>query len=178
MKLDLSLLPPRFREKFIINEGGCWVWTAGKVQGYGTCRHEGEKWLAHRLSYTLLINAIPPNMVMDHFRINPGERHAPCSRACVNPEHLEIVTLIENIKRADGYPKGTFNRVKTHCPQGHKYSRENTYHYPIKGKNGFGRKCRICVHEWQLNNKNKQREYDRKSYLKKKRKKSQNTVKD
>lgn len=38
--------------------------------------------------------------------------------------------------------KGGNNRLKTHCPEGHPYDRENTYRY--RTRNGWGRGCRRC----------------------------------
>lgn len=40
--------------------------------------------------------------------------------------------------------------AKTHCPQGHEYTEENTYlqtYTLADGTTGQGRKCRICVKE-------------------------------
>ena len=47
------------------------------------------------------------------------------------------VTHAENISRGQ---TGIHQRLKTHCPQGHPYSSENTYH-----TNQGSRSCRICV---------------------------------
>lgn len=44
------------------------------------------------------------------------------------------------------YGKGARNRLKTHCPQGHAYTPENTYEHV--GKNGQRhRQCRTCMAE-------------------------------
>ena len=88
---------------------------------------------AHRVAYELLVGPIPEGMTLDHFRMNPGPRHAPCSRACVNPRHLEPVPLDEN-KRRGNSPHAT-NARKTHCPRGHQYD-----YFPGRG----GRQCRAC----------------------------------
>lgn len=60
-------------------------------------------------------------------------------RRCVNPEHLEAVTHRENLLRGTGF--AAVNAAKTHCPHGHEYTPENTYHNP--NPNG-GRICRTC----------------------------------
>lgn len=58
--------------------------------------------------------------------------HLCRQRSCINPDHLEIVTHQENVRRAHHYHP-------THCPKGHEYSDENTY----VDKSGT-RHCRTC----------------------------------
>lgn len=121
-------LPATFR-----NRGPCWQWTAGTTkQGYGGF-HPSKKTLAlaHRWAYEALVGAIPQGLVIDHLCRN---------RRCVNPTHLEAVTMGVNTLR--GLSVATFNRLKTHCPAGHAYSPENTYVNP-KGS----RICRACARE-------------------------------
>lgn len=60
---------------------------------------------------------------------------------CLNNriENLRYDTRSENIK--DRYRHGWVhpNKAKTHCPQGHEYTAENTYVYP-----DGSRECRTC----------------------------------
>jgi hypothetical protein len=62
---------------------------------------------------------------------------------CVNPFHMEIVTVAENTMRGNG--PAAKNARKTHCIRGHEFTEENT---------GFtmGRKrqryCKTCKREW------------------------------
>lgn len=93
----------------------CWLWTAYiNIGGYGTFTGDRQGILVHRWAYEDLIGPIPSGLVLDHLcRV----------RNCVNPDHLEPVTLAENIRRGT---QGDFQKAKTHCPQGHEYTPENT----------------------------------------------------
>lgn len=74
-------------------DAGCWRWT-GRLSsaGYGETSGErhGVKVLAHRVSYETFVGPIPDGLHIDHLCRN---------RACINPEHLEPVTLQENLRR-------------------------------------------------------------------------------
>lgn len=78
----------------------CWPWTGhrddngyGLGNGYGRFRlggQNGPRYYAHRLAYELLIGPIPEGLVIDHLCSN---------RACVNPAHMEPVSIAENVRR-------------------------------------------------------------------------------
>ena len=128
-------LPERFWPK-VDKDGpeGCWIWTAGKNgAGYGEIwsLEAGKKVFAHRASWEMANGRkIPSGKVIDHLCRRP---------ACVNPEHLEVVTVSENTGRGLAPSAGAvFQMAKTHCPQGHPYSESNTYRY------GTRRVCRTC----------------------------------
>jgi hypothetical protein len=56
---------------------------------------------------------------------------------CVNPEHLEPVTCLENLLR--GRTVNAANAAKTACVNGHPFDADNTYVAP-----DGTRECRIC----------------------------------
>lgn len=71
----------------------CWIWQKCRTAlDYG-CKwdeKDREKVLAHRYYYAQRHGSIPKGMVLDHLCRIP---------ACVNPEHLDLVTHKENIRR-------------------------------------------------------------------------------
>lgn len=74
----------------------CWLWTAAKSGvGYGLIqegRADQKLLYAHRFIYEFCVAPIPDGLVIDHLcRV----------RHCVNPEHLEVVTLEENSRRGN-----------------------------------------------------------------------------
>lgn len=123
----------RFFAKITVEENGCWIWIGAKRKGgYGSVRQEGQSRSPHRLSYEFFVAPIPPHLVIDHLCKTP---------ACVNPSHLEPVTVRENtfVRSDKGYAKVLARR--THCPQGHPYDATNTYRY-------LGlRSCKTCSRE-------------------------------
>lgn len=78
------------------NQHGCWIWQGTILaNGYGQLgfRIDGvrQQHLAHRFSYTIFRGPIPDGLTIDHL----------CDRRdCVNADHLEPVTIQENIRRA------------------------------------------------------------------------------
>ena len=106
----------------------CWNWKECPDKGgYGHFRLNDKFVMAHRFSYELFKGKISQGLTIDHLCRNP---------LCVNPEHLEVVTMKENILRGTSF--SAINARKTHCPQGHEYNESNTY------INNSQRYCRIC----------------------------------
>lgn len=131
--LDLE----RFSAKVEVTPSGCHVWIAGKNHaGYGKFTTGGriaqKDWRAHRWAWTHANGDIPADMQVDHLCNN---------RACVNVEHLRVVSAKENSHADHSAATARVNAAKTHCPKGHEYTAENTYGpYPRSG-----RLCKTCV---------------------------------
>lgn len=101
----------------------CRLWTGSLNRtGYGATRDgSGKSVRVHRLTYTLLVGPIPEGLTIDHL----------CNvRHCVNPDHLEPVTIAENIRRA--YLR------RDRCKAGHPFTADSFYW------NGRQRVCRPC----------------------------------
>lgn len=109
----------------------CWLWTGNlNPAGYGGFKLARKEVRAHRFAYMALVGPVPDGLVLDHLcRV----------RKCVNPEHLEPVTLGENTLR--GETVSARNALVTHCPAGHPYDDGNTYHSDGRA----GRRCKECT---------------------------------
>lgn len=118
----------RFQRKFVVDaETGCWRWTAATAKGYGTFWNGQRQIPAHRFSYELKHGPIPGHLPLDHLcRV----------RSCINPDHLEAVTLKENLLRGES-PSAKCAR-KTHCSKGHPFDVVRSDH---------SRQCRRCSNE-------------------------------
>jgi len=117
----------RFWQK-VDKSGDCWLWTGARHPlGYGHIKIDGKVEAAYRIAYEMAKRVVPDGLALDHLCRVP---------ACVNPDHLEPVTLAENTRRgnAPGAVAGRTNR----CGRGHEFTPENTYHWRTR------RYCRAC----------------------------------
>jgi len=113
---------------------GCWLWLGMlKNGGYGSLKIGGKEVGAHRYSYERHVGLIPSGLVLDH----------TCRvKSCVNPAHLEPVTIKVNVQRGywgtAGIPPVVEAERET-CRRGHPYTQENAYRNP-RGQLD----CRAC----------------------------------
>lgn len=133
----------RFWSNIVITDG-CWLWKGYiNKDGYGRFKIKNRHYMVHRFSYERYKEEIPEGLEIDHLC-----RH----RNCVNPEHLEAVTHLENIRRGDLSYNGALNRNKVYCLHGHEFNEVNTYYRP-NGK----RNCRECHKLLERYRRNKRR---------------------
>ena len=100
-------------------DNGCILWT-GRVddQGYGRMGPTLTGTThAHRSAWILAYGPVPEEMTIDHTCHSEStcRRGSKClHRRCINPEHLRLLTLKENIRlRRNQWD------MKPTCPQGH-----------------------------------------------------------
>jgi hypothetical protein len=126
--------------------GRCWIWTGGKVRGYGYFWAQGKTHRAHIWSYTTFVKPVPDGLELDHFA---------CDREdCVNYEHVRPATQLVNTLRSTN-PMAE-NARKEDCDYGHPFNEENTR---INAKGA--RECKICKRQAQREMKQAQRAVQR-----------------
>jgi hypothetical protein len=115
--------------RHVVRTPSCWLWTGPRTpNGYGVFMGT----TAHRVSYVLEVAPIPVGFHLDHLCRN---------RRCVNPSHLEPVTLAENNRRA----AAVLDRLNRPCRRGHD---------PLDRRMRSGElRCRSCDTENTRNSK-------------------------
>lgn len=107
----------------------CIIWHKNiKNTGYGHLRHNGKTWPAHRLAWQSVYGEIPKGLFVDHTCHNEAVLRGECEggysckhRACINIDHLQLVTNRENVML------GIHNRDnRATCPKGHENNEANT----------------------------------------------------
>lgn len=116
---------------------GCWLWTAGlDPTGYGKMLFQGKCSTASRASFIIHGGVVPQGYEVDHI----------ChTRACVNPEHLRVLTRSQN--RALVRIPGGRNRASGHCWRGH-----------IRVQTRSGGYCPVCSREASFRYKDRKRQ--------------------
>lgn len=132
----------RFR---VCQTTGCWLWLGVLYRGYGRLSSRG----AHVVSYERYVGPVPDGCELDH--------RATCPKHCINPEHLEPVSHVENVRRGRRVLRGIWKNAgnrrrwfapvigapvlkKVVCKNGHNMIGGNVYRRP----DGKGHGCRIC----------------------------------
>lgn len=156
----------RFFKKVEKHPNGCWLWRGGTSRGYGTFWNGTTTSKVHRWSYEFHKGKVPKGLELDHL----------CkTKNCVNPDHLEPVSHLVNMQRADCSIAGEHFKIsqmaKTHCPKGHAYFGDNLI-LKIGVNGGQRRICRACLSEsnrkYRTENREEVIEYQRKYRLERK----------
>jgi len=121
---------PRLPDRFWIKVypcpiTGCWFWGTG-TRTYGSFYWKRRNKGAHVVSYKVLTGR----------RVRKGRHvdHLCCQTLCVNPAHLEAVSLVTNVMR--GNSPVACNARKSACHKGHQL---------VQRKSPSGRVWRICL---------------------------------
>jgi hypothetical protein len=119
-----------------IDQNGCWItWLAPNSSGYGAVWTYPEnsprrKVGLHVASYLHFIGPIPAGLVLDHVVCQ--------ERLCFNPQHLEPVLVIENVRRAcEKIRNGPFK-----C--GHPRTSDNVMRNGLNRSGNPSYRCKIC----------------------------------
>jgi hypothetical protein len=128
---DKTLFEDKFNTSYVI-VGDCWLWSRMMtVNGYGALRSGKRVLLAHRFSFWLKHGSIPASkLVVDHI----------CNvRKCVNPDHLQLLTIVQNAMKDRVRKTGVRRAGKCKDPE----------------------KRRLYLKEWRKRNRPRLREYFR-----------------
>lgn len=105
-------------------DGPCLLWPGRlSAQGYSRMKRGTKGVFGHRVAYEMFRGPIPEGLTIDHV----------CrARACVNPWHLDAVTIQENLRRK--------MLLVVSCKRGHPFTADNVWFNKTEGK----RVCREC----------------------------------
>lgn len=140
----------RFNDLYLPDpNSGCWLWigTVMRVRPWSAPLHQlfrpvfdrfGQRTFAYRFAYETFVGPIPDGKFICH------KCNVPL---CVNPNHLYAGDTQTN---ADDRVRAGRNQrhmaLRTHCPKGHEYNKENTRILREKY-----RACRACERQFRKN---------------------------
>jgi hypothetical protein len=133
--MDAELLEARFWSK-VEKTPTCWIYK-GTVHKkdfglrYAMVRRGKSRHMAAQIAWVYVNGPIPAGLIPDHLCRNG---------LCVRPDHLELVTVGENVRR--GVSVVAENARKTHCKRGHPFAGDNLYRFRTPW--GWGRMCKTC----------------------------------
>lgn len=91
---------------------GCWRWTGAlDIGGYGRITVDGVRYQAHRYMYEVVHGRpIPQGYLLDHLCHTASRRTCPggatcIHRRCINPAHMQPVTVKVNTRRGNAGKK-------------------------------------------------------------------------
>lgn len=84
-----------------VKTDSCWFYTGTNTSGYGTMVIDGRQQTVHRYMYASVHGEIPKGLELDHLcRV----------KHCINPDHLQAVTHLENVRRGPQAKDGTLDK--------------------------------------------------------------------
>jgi len=122
----------------VVKSNGCWELKLRTDGKYSCVQIKRIKYRAHRIAaaYYLGLNYDDEN----EYACHKNECNNP---KCWNPEHLYVGNATTNSLDALNLGRTNWNAEKTHCKNGHEFTKQNTY----IGCHGE-RNCRICKSNW------------------------------
>lgn len=142
-----STVEERFWRRVTKHPDGCWEYRGASQDGYGVLYDENRRSvMAHRYAYEKLVGPIPDGLVIDHLCRNPP---------CVNPSHIEPVTIAENTRRG--------GLAQSHCHRGHPrpVERRAAGKHCLDCKRERSKVPAICIHcGWARGRSNMRRTYE------------------
>lgn len=127
----------RLNKNRLVQPNGCWFYN-GMItsEGYHKMNFNHRQWYLHRLVFFIF----KPEEFTESAKI----LHKCNNRRCWNPDHLYNGTKADNARDAinAGTHVSVLQAAKTHCPNGHEYTNENTYRQPSRP---MVRRCKKCI---------------------------------
>lgn len=150
MKKNIAFIGKTLEERFWLNvlerpEEGCWLFEGLGEDGYGriytgASPPEGlppkKTQKAHRVSWILHNGPISDTALL--------VLHKCDTPACIRPSHLFLGTNQDNMTDMSMKKRGK-NSQRTHCVNGHEFTKANTYLSFVQGKAGNTLEKRHCV---------------------------------